>query len=120
LNLSWVPSERFTTRRLQIEEDPDRWEDLMRTIEDDLTLYPSPHQFVPGRKPWRIFKIRPGTEGFPGLAILFSIQEGNTRACVLEDAILTDDPERLGFTDYIAEHEAWTTANLKTNGSGPG
>lgn len=99
------------SRRRLIEEDPERWEDLMRAIEDELTLYPSPHGYVPGRAPKRLLKVRPGTEGFPGLAIIFSIREGNSRMCVLEDVMISDDPDRFKLTDYIAENDAWQQSN---------
>ena len=118
MNVAWTQSERFSTRRELIERDADRWADLMRAIEGEITQYPSPYPLVPDKQPWRMFKVRPDTEGFPGMIILFSIREGNSPMCVLEDVMKSDDPPRFGFTDYIAESDAWVKENVRTNGHG--
>jgi hypothetical protein len=106
LNVGWTASERFYDRRQRIEPDGDRWDELMAAIKDDITQYPSPYPFVPGTD-WRIFKVRPGTEGFAGLVILFTMREGNTPRCVLEDVTLSEDRSDLGLTTYVARSEEW-------------
>lgn len=80
----------------------------MDAIEAELTAIPTRcGQLAPGH-PWRVFKVRPRTEGFPGLVIYFSIETGgNTPICLLQGVKVSDDEPRLALTDYISEVDAW-------------
>jgi hypothetical protein len=92
----WTESERFKRRKLEIVPDPDRWDALLRVAEDQLMQHPERHPKLPNSElPWRMLKTRPGTAGFPGLVIYFSIESKDV--CVLEDVDLSDhqDPTAL-------------------------
>lgn len=80
-----------------------------------MTQYAPRCPFLPGTT-WRIYKVRPGTEGFPGLVIYFSIEEGNAPVLVLHDVILSDDGEHLDLPRYVARAEEWEWE--KANGHG--
>lgn len=59
--------------------------------------------------PWRMLKTRPGTAGFPGLVIYFSIESRDV--CVLEDVHLSDDREDLSLLAMLAsEGTLWGMA----------
>jgi hypothetical protein len=98
----WTESERFTRRKLEIVPDPERWDALLRTIEDDLMRHPEWYPRLPDSDlPWRMLKTRPGTAGFPGLVIYFSIQ--STDVCVLEDVDLSDHQDATALLDVITK-----------------
>jgi hypothetical protein len=89
VSCSWTPSPEFERQRKSIFDDDERWDALMRFIEDDLMLHPERMPLVEGT-PFRMLQTRPGAAGFPGLTILFSIEPGG-KVCVLEGIKLSDD-----------------------------
>jgi hypothetical protein len=105
LKVRWTATERFNTRRLLINDDPEAWDQLMRAIEDDICEYPSLYPRLPGTD-WLTFKVRPDTEGFPGLTIYFTM-EREPVVCVLQDVEISDDSPGLALTEYIYPDQLW-------------
>ena len=88
----WTESPEFTRRKLEILNDEDRWDALLRAIEDDLMEHPERFPVLEGAAlEWRVLKTRPGIGGFPGLVIYFSIESADV--CVLEAVHLSDEPD---------------------------